>query len=1120
MPGCSRSNPARVWHPEEDADRAPRPSRSAARRAGRAARGRPAGGAAGAAGAGRGRAVSASALIDAVWEDDAARRPFARAADARLAACAARCPRACSCRRRAATGWTSIPARSTRSRFERAGGESAARSAMRSRCGAGRRSPTSPATTASPAAAAARLEDLRLRAQADRIEAELARGDGDRLVAELDALRRRAPARRAPRRASCIAALAADGPPGGRARRLRARAARLDEELGAPLARAAGRPPRRPARRGRRPRRPRRARQPAAPRARASSAASARSPQIDRAARRAPARDARRAGRRGQDATRARGVAARPRVADGVARRARAVTARRRDRARGARRARPARGALLDRRMAAAATALERLLDVLGRARHAARARQLRAPDRRRRPSSPTGCSPAAPACAIWPPAASRWRSPARRLVAVAPLALPRAGATPPARSPTPPCSCSPTAPPPPARLRRRRRQRRRRRRDLPPARRPAARDRARRRPPALAARRADRRPPRRPLPPAHRRQPHRARRASARCARWSTGAGTCSTEAERRLAARLAVFPAGATLRARAVCAGGGRGRRRLDLLAALVDRSLAAGRPTAAAARYRMLETIREYGLERLAEAGELDAVRAAHARYFAELAERGRPAPARARAAGVARAASAPSARTCSRRCATSATAAMRAPRCALAVSLLLVLAALRQPGGGRRRGCELALPRRGRGGPARPPDRRGDRRLSATGHSAADDPRSAIGRACSTASDDRRRSTAARSVAVVAPVLALLADEEERAERLFGDGARAPGSVGARDACRWPAAQIAENDGDVDGMRCAPRRPRSARFREVGDRWGPAIALRPRAGLLHARRRARRGRARARGGRATRSPSSSAGDERCGMLDCGWPRCACAAATSTARSSAASARDGDAMAASSGDLVARGRLARGSAARGRPAPRERAGRRRSRGLGRDRPPAAATAARHARTRWPRLARRRRRPRGRAHEHLVAGYAAAIERRRTCRSSPLVGVRAGRARAGAAGRGDAAELLGAAARLRGAEDATTPDVARLGARAARGAGRGRFRRGLRARPRRCSARRRRSPGWTRRQRVRRGGGRPVARAGRTRPAGRPSTRTSTAGATGPGRRSAARAPSRPAG
>src|SRR5262249_37105035 len=41
-----------------------------------------------------------------------------------------------------------------------------------------------------------------------------------------------------------------------------------------------------------------------------------------------------------------------------------------------------------------------------------------------------------------------------------------------------------------------------------------------------------------------------------------------------------------------------------------------------------YRMLETIRAYGAERLADAGEADRVRAAHAAYFLELAETAEP------------------------------------------------------------------------------------------------------------------------------------------------------------------------------------------------------------------------------------------------------------------------------------------------------------------------------------------------------------------------------------------------------------------------------------------------------------------------------------------------------------
>lgn len=101
-------------------------------------------------------------------------------------------------------------------------------------------------------------------------------------------------------------------------------------------------------------------------------------------------------------------------------------------------------------------------------------------------------------------------------------------------------------------------------------------------------------------------------------------------TEPERILARRIAIFPAGVTLdSAEAVCAGGGVGRYDVaDLIASLVDRSLLVLVGGAAGAqderkgppRYRMLETIREYGTERLGEAGELAELRTAHAHHFA--------------------------------------------------------------------------------------------------------------------------------------------------------------------------------------------------------------------------------------------------------------------------------------------------------------------------------------------------------------------------------------------------------------------------------------------------------------------------------------------------------------------
>ncbi|HJY97964.1 MAG TPA: BTAD domain-containing putative transcriptional regulator, partial [Streptosporangiaceae bacterium] len=63
--------------------------------------------------------------------------------------------------------------------------------------------------------------------------------------------------------------------------------------------------------------------------------------------------------------------------------------------------------------------------------------------------------------------------------------------------------------------------------------------------------------------------------------------------------------------------------------LLLYLVDRSLVTAELDGDTTRYRLLETLRSYGLERLAEHGRLDAARARHARWAADLvarAERG--------------------------------------------------------------------------------------------------------------------------------------------------------------------------------------------------------------------------------------------------------------------------------------------------------------------------------------------------------------------------------------------------------------------------------------------------------------------------------------------------------------
>ena len=65
-------------------------------------------------------------------------------------------------------------------------------------------------------------------------------------------------------------------------------------------------------------------------------------------------------------------------------------------------------------------------------------------------------------------------------------------------------------------------------------------------------------------------------------------------------------------------------------DLLGSLVDKSLVVAEPAGDARRYRLLETIRQFAAERLAEAGDeaADAAAAAHCRYFLALADAAAP------------------------------------------------------------------------------------------------------------------------------------------------------------------------------------------------------------------------------------------------------------------------------------------------------------------------------------------------------------------------------------------------------------------------------------------------------------------------------------------------------------
>jgi len=64
------------------------------------------------------------------------------------------------------------------------------------------------------------------------------------------------------------------------------------------------------------------------------------------------------------------------------------------------------------------------------------------------------------------------------------------------------------------------------------------------------------------------------------------------------------------------------------LDLLTALVDNSLVLVEEGNIETRYRLLETVRQYALEKLAESGEVDTVRDRHLDYFLKLTETAEP------------------------------------------------------------------------------------------------------------------------------------------------------------------------------------------------------------------------------------------------------------------------------------------------------------------------------------------------------------------------------------------------------------------------------------------------------------------------------------------------------------
>ncbi|QNE19660.1 AfsR/SARP family transcriptional regulator [Kribbella qitaiheensis] len=105
----------------------------------------------------------------------------------------------------------------------------------------------------------------------------------------------------------------------------------------------------------------------------------------------------------------------------------------------------------------------------------------------------------------------------------------------------------------------------------------------------------------------------------------WSWELLDCDEQA---VARRLSRFSGGATLEAaEQVCSGPDIPPEAvLGVLASLVDKSLVEAAAGERSVRYRMLETVKAYSAEQLAASGELDQVRQAHTRYFADLVRQG--------------------------------------------------------------------------------------------------------------------------------------------------------------------------------------------------------------------------------------------------------------------------------------------------------------------------------------------------------------------------------------------------------------------------------------------------------------------------------------------------------------
>ncbi|MFG1962405.1 BTAD domain-containing putative transcriptional regulator [Nonomuraea sp. NPDC049028] len=304
-------------------------------------------------------------------------------------------------------------------------------------------------------------------------------------------------------------------------------------------------------------------------------------------------------------------------------------------------------------------------------------------------------------------------------------------------------------------------------------------------------------------------------------------------SEHERTVAERVSILPGGVTpASATALCAGTAVPAAEIpELLAGLVDRSLLQLAPDPG--RYRMLETLREYGTDRLAETGDLGTVRDLAAGHFAELMARYDPrlrGPGQLTAIRVISAEYDNALAALRRRCDTGdATAAV-----ALALNLTWYWQMFgRHPDATYWLGEALAVPGGGEPTPGRDCAHaihlinRADTRPGLTAEEVADD-------------QARLRELADRLLAypelpgpcgaLTALTLAFLQEEETVYAKIarLADG----DDVWLSGLARMFRAQFAENAGEFDTMR-ADVEAALACFRQADDRWGQATVLPMRA-----------------------------------------------------------------------------------------------------------------------------------------------------------------------------------------------------------------------------------------------------------------------------------------------